>query len=112
MEISQERSLVMSGISHQVSRRFSRAVISSCFAVLLLVTSFAVFAAPVDINTADASTLAAELNGIGAAKAAAIVAYRESNGPFKRLEDLIQVKGIGAKILEKNRSILVIQGQN
>ncbi len=102
----------MSGISHQVSRRFSRTVVSGCFALFLLVVSFGVFAAPVDINTADVSTLAAELSGIGAAKAAAIVAYRESNGPFKRLEDLIQVKGIGAKILEKNRSILVIQGQD
>lgn len=102
----------MSIISHQVSSRFSRAVVSSGFALFLLVASFGVFAAPVDINTADASTLAAELNGVGAAKAAAIVTYRESNGPFKRLDDLIQVKGIGAKTLEKNRSILVIQGQN
>lgn len=102
----------MSAISHPVSRRFSRVIVSSCFAVFLLVASFGVFAASVDINTADASTLAAELNGIGTAKAAAIVAYRESNGPFKRLEDLIQVKGIGAKTLEKNRSILVIQEQN
>jgi len=102
----------MSLSSHQVSRHFSRAVLTSVFAFFLLVASFGVFAAPVDINTADASTLAAELNGIGAAKAAAIVAYRETNGPFKRLEDLIQVKGIGAKTLEKNRSILVIQRQN
>jgi competence protein ComEA len=90
---------------------FSRSIVSSCFALFLLVASFGVFAGPVDINTADASTLATELNGIGSAKAAAIVAYREANGPFKRLEDLTQVKGVGAKTLEKNRAILVIQTQ-
>lgn len=102
----------MSIISSRFSRtRFSRAMVSSCFALLLLIVSFAVFAGPVDINTADASTLATELNGIGTAKAAAIVAYREANGPFKRLEDLVRVKGVGAKTLEKNRAILVIQTQ-
>jgi len=92
-----------------VSRRFSRVVASGFFALILLVASFSVFAASVDINTADADALASELNGVGAAKAAAIVAYRESNGPFKQLEDLLQVKGVGEKILEKNRAILVIQ---
>jgi competence ComEA-like helix-hairpin-helix protein len=88
---------------------FSRRIISSCFAFFLLVVSFAVFAAPVDINTADANTFATELNGIGAAKAAAIVAHRDANGPFKRLEDLLQVKGVGEKTLEQNRANLVIQ---
>jgi competence protein ComEA len=93
------------------SRRFSHAVVSGCFALFLLVSSFGAIAGPVDINTANANTLAAELNGIGAAKAAAIVAYREANGPFKRLEDLTRVKGVGTKTLEKNRAILVIQTQ-
>jgi competence protein ComEA len=92
-----------------ISGRISRFVISSSFALLLLVASFAVFAAPVDINSADADTLAAELTGIGAAKAAAIVAYREANGPFKRLEDLMNIKGVGQKTLEKNRANLVIR---
>jgi len=92
-----------------VSHRFSQVVASSCFALLLFAASFSAFATSVDINTADADTLATELNGVGAAKAAAIVAYRESNGPFKQLEDLLQVKGVGEKILEKNRAILVIQ---
>jgi competence protein ComEA len=95
-----------------ISRRFSHTVVSSFFALFLFVSSFAVFAAPVNINTASADTLAAELNGIGAAKAAAIVAYRESNGPFKKLEDLVRVKGVGSKTLEKNRAILVIQAQD
>jgi competence protein ComEA len=88
---------------------FSHRVISSCFALFLLVASFAVFAGPVDINTADANTFATELDGIGAAKAAVIVAYRNANGPFKRLEDLLRVKGVGEKTLERNRANLVIQ---
>ena len=96
-----------------ISNRLSRFVVSRffaiSFAVLLLITSFGVLAGPVDINTADAKTLATALIGIGAAKAEAIVAYREANGPFKRLDELLKVKGVGAKTLEKNRAILVIE---
>ena len=79
------------------------------FAVVLALVSFGAWAAPVDINKADASTLAAELNGVGVSKAAAIVAYREANGPFRHIEDLSNVKGIGVKTVEKNRSNLVIE---
>ena len=57
----------------------------------------------VDINSADAATLAQQLNGVGAAKAAAIVAYREANGPFAQVEDLEEVKGIGSATVETNR---------
>ena len=56
--------------------------------------------AQVNINSADAETLAS-LNGIGKAKAEAIVKYRETNGPFKSVEELAEVKGIGDKMLEK-----------
>ena len=65
------------------------------------------YAAPVDLNTADVATLTS-LKGIGPAKAEAIVAYREANGPFTRVEQLTEVKGIGSVILEKNRSDLVV----
>ncbi len=82
------------------------------FAVVLALVSFGAWAVPVDINKADASTLAAELNGVGASKAAAIVAYREANGPFRYIEDLSNVKGIGSKTVEKNRSNLVIEAEN
>jgi len=74
------------------------------FAVVMALVSFSVWAVPVDINKADASTLATELNGIGASKAAAIVAYRKANGPFQHIEDLSNVKGIDLKTVEKNRS--------
>lgn len=62
----------------------------------------------VDLNSADALTLQRELAGVGEAKAKAIVSYRESNGPFASLDELLEVKGIGKAILDKNRKILKI----
>ena len=61
-------------------------------------------AEPVNINTADATTLATALNGIGPAKAKAIVSYREKNGPFKTVEQLAMVEGITQKLIDKNRA--------
>ncbi len=60
-------------------------------------------AGPVDINTADAETLSAELDGVGLSKARAIVEYREKYGPFKNADDLSLVKGIGDRTVEINR---------
>ncbi len=62
------------------------------------------FAGPVDINTANAATLSAELDGVGMSKAKAIVEYREKHGPFKNPEDLSLVKGIGDRTVELNRA--------
>ncbi|MDH0629790.1 ComEA family DNA-binding protein [Pseudomonas mosselii] len=62
----------------------------------------------VDINRADASTLQSELNGIGKAKAEAIVAYREAHGPFQSVDELLEIKGIGNALLERNREKLKV----
>jgi len=62
----------------------------------------------VDINTADAVTLAEGLPGIGPAKAARIVQWRLEHGVFSRVEDLQQVKGIGVKTIEKLRAYVLI----
>lgn len=70
-------------------------------------TSIALAAiAPVNLNTADAETLIRELKGIGAAKAKAIIEYREAHGPFSSVDELLEVKGIGTSILDKNRAKL------
>ena len=71
-------------------------------AATLLLTQF-VQAEPVNINTADATALAKALNGVGPAKAKAIVSYREKNGPFKTVDQLAMVEGISQKLIDKNR---------
>ena len=65
-------------------------------------------AQPVNINRADAATLADSLKGIGMRKAEAIVAYRTEHGPFKSVDELANVKGIGAKTLEQLRPLVSI----
>ena len=75
---------------------------------LSLFTSYSVVAAPVDVNSANAEQISSALTGIGPAKAAAIVAFREQHGPFIRAEDLLAVKGVGAATLEKNRGDILI----
>jgi competence protein ComEA len=70
---------------------------------LMLLSSLSAFAGPVNINTADAQTLAAELTGVGPALADAIVRDRAENGTFDSPEALTRVKGIGARIVEMNR---------
>lgn len=61
----------------------------------------------ININRASAAELD-ELPGIGAAKAKAIVAEREKNGPFRSVDDLLRVKGIGPKLLEKMKPSIVV----
>lgn len=63
----------------------------------------------VNINSASAAEIAETLQGIGAAKADAIVAYREANGSFASVESLSDVSGIGAATVEKNRARISLQ---
>ncbi|MFQ3322287.1 MAG: competence protein ComEA [Pseudomonadales bacterium] len=65
-------------------------------------------AAGININTANAELLADVLNGVGSAKAEAIVAYRDTNGNFSSIEDLALVKGIGVATVERNRSMITV----
>jgi competence protein ComEA len=82
-----------------------------CLSLFTFLLAGAVVAGPVDVNTADAETLSAELEGIGMSKAMAIVEYREANGPFKSPDDLILVKGIGERTIELNRQNILVQPQ-
>lgn len=81
-----------------------------CFAVMLgVLCSFSALAGPVDLNSADASTLAKELDGIGLARAKAIVEYRERNGRFRSVDEVLNVKGIGPQVLEANKDNLQVR---
>jgi competence protein ComEA len=79
-------------------------------AVAILSIAGAVMAAadPVNVNSADAETISAELKGVGITKAIAIVEYRKANGPFKNADDLVRVKGIGARTVEINRKNILV----
>ncbi|QNK00476.1 ComEA family DNA-binding protein [Dyella telluris] len=81
-------------------------IAASLLALALSWTAFA--ATPVNVNKADAATLATSLDGIGPTKAAAIVSYRDEHGPFKSVDDLTHVKGIGPATLERNRSAILL----
>jgi competence protein ComEA len=83
---------------------FAKGVGAALIAAVLLAPN--AIAGPVNINTADAKTLARELQGVGMAKAEAIVSYREKNGPFKSADDLAKVKGLGKKLIDQNKSNL------
>lgn len=76
--------------------------------VTLLGLGGAAFAGPVNINTADAETLAKELTGVGPALAAAIVRDREENGPYEAPEDITRVSGVGPSVLENNEGDILI----
>lgn len=80
-------------------------------AVFLLLASPIVLAGQVDINTADAETISAELKGVGLSKAKAIVEYRKKHGPFRSADDLSLVKGIGERTVELNRADIKVSGQ-
>jgi competence protein ComEA len=76
---------------------------------LLVCATGAAFAGPVNVNTADAETISAELQGVGISKAIAIVEYRQANGPFKSADELVQVKGIGERTVDINRKHILVQ---
>ncbi len=87
-----------------------RSISSLLLSAGLVLCSLTATAGPVDINTADASTLAKELNGVGPARAQAIVAYRNEHGPFKSVDDLALVKNMPRKLIEDNRDSLRVGG--
>ena len=65
-------------------------------------------ATKVSINHASVEQLAQALNGVGLKKAQAIVSYREEYGPFKTLDDLKQVPGMGSALVERNLAHLTL----
>jgi len=86
-----------------------RSLISALFAAIVLFSASVYGADTVNINTADAPTIAKALNGIGIKRAEAIVAYRSTHGPFKSVDELAKVDGIGKATIEKNRANIIIK---
>ncbi len=87
----------------------SFAVTLKSLALALLMTGTALAADTVNINTADAAELDRVLVNVGPAKAQAIVDYRTEHGPFKSVEELALVKGIGLKTAERNRDLVEVE---
>lgn len=73
----------------------------------VVTTAEAVTESKININTATAEELET-LKGIGPAKAEAIVSYREQNGPFSSVEELVNVTGIGEKTLANIRDKITV----
>jgi len=87
---------------------YTRRLGGAMLAVALLGFAAAAGAAPVNVNTANADALAANLEGVGPSLARAIIADRTEHGPYKSAADLARVKGIGPKVIERNRASILV----
>jgi len=74
------------------------------FLAAMMFFSSLAFAVPVNINKADAELIADSLSGIGMKTAEKIIQYRDENGQFKSVDDLLSINGIGEKKLSKIRA--------
>lgn len=68
--------------------------------------------APIDLNSASAEQLAEALHGVGESKAEAIVAYRDENGGFEHIDELVNVRGIGLRTVDRNRDRVTLGNSN
>jgi len=84
-------------------------MLNKLFFAFLICFAGSALAGKVNINSASAEVIAAELTGIGPSKAQAIVDYRSSHGAFKTADSLASVKGVGEKTVELNRENILIR---
>lgn len=84
-------------------------IITTLLTGCMILLSTAAWSGYVDINKANAETLAMELKGIGPKKAQAIVEYRKLNGAYKSIEDLGNVKGISDQTIANNKESLILK---
>ena len=87
-----------------------RTVASVAVAIVLVLTAFSWAAemTKININTATIEELT-QLKGVGEKLAAKIVDYRTQNGPFKMVEDIMKVPGIGQKLLDNNLDRMTVE---
>ena len=84
-------------------------ILRSCiFAVLLSLPTLLLAGQTININTADKDLLMS-IKGIGEKRAEAIIAYRNKNGPFKTVDQLADIKGVGKLFIDSNRDVLVVK---
>jgi len=84
-------------------KRIIVALLTACFSLA------AMAAEPVNINSATAEEIAENLKGIGMSKAQKIIDYRESNGGFLHVDELVNVQGIGIRTVDQNRGMILLQ---
>lgn len=92
----------------KLARLFQTLALSLAFAGVAVAGTPTAPTERVNVNTADAATLDRVLLNVGPAKAKEIVDYRKTNGPFRSIDQLALVKGIGLKTIEKNRDRIVL----
>lgn len=78
------------------------------FAVLLSLPVLLYAGQTININTADKELLMS-IKGVGEKRAEAIIAYRKQNGPFKSVDQLSEIKGLGQYFVDSNRDVLVVK---
>ena len=80
--------------------------------ITLIATSMLAFttwaAGPVNINSASAEEISESLKGIGLSKAELIVEYRKTHGSFTHVDELVNVKGVGLRTIDKNRGMILL----
>lgn len=90
----------------------TKKVLIMCIALVMVmafsVPSWATDQGKINLNKATATELT-QLKGIGMKYAERIVEFREKNGPFKNVEDLLNVQGIGQKTLDKNKDRITVE---
>ena len=86
-----------------------KTVFTFFLAVFYSVLSWA--SAIVNVNTATAEEIAEGLKGVGLVKAEAIVEYRNANGTFTHVDELVNVKGIGVRTVDMNRATITLEGK-
>ena len=87
-------------------------LLATLFLGIAFVNSAVLAAEPVNVNTATAEEIAANLKGVGLSKAKLIVAYREANGSFLHVDELVNVKGIGIKTIDQNRDMILLGNES
>lgn len=85
---------------------FRKVLLTVCLLIPTLL-----FAETININTADKESLMSAIKGVGEKRAEAIIAYREEHGPFKSIEELADVRGVGPSIVEANMDNLSLEDE-